>query len=835
MIGIVIVSHSAELAEGVCKLAEQVAKGQVRLAAAGGAADPENPFGTDAFKVLQAIESVYSEDGVLVLMDLGSALLSADTALDLLAEDKRDRVRLCAAPLVEGAVAAATLAAAGAGMEEVFNEAQEALAAKAGQLGVVLERPAAPPATHGDQPLAERLVTLVNPLGLHARPAAQLVRLARRFQARPVIENTTRPAGPVEAGGISAVLGLGARQGHVLRLRARGPDAHMAVESLAAFIQLGCGEAAESPSAAPDEPLKTTLGRGQLAGIPASAGIAIGPLVRLRPPAFQAPTRFADDPEGEWDRLVAAIQEARDETSALYQWARKKAGETEAGIFDAQVLFLEDPDLIGMASNAVLVEWNYAEQAWQTATEAMAARLSALEDPYLRARAADVADVAARVMRKLAGLTTASLRLTEPSILAARDLAPSDVRDLDPARVVGLCTETGAASAHSVILARAVGIPAVVGLGPAISALPEGTMVAMDGVRGVVWVSPEPDQISLLESRRREWLAARRAAQEERNRPAATRDGRRIRVLANISGVSEAVEALECGAEGVGVLRTEFLFLGRMEAPDEEEQLAAYGAIAESLQGRPLVIRTLDVGGDKSLPYIEIGEEANPFLGWRGIRLTLGLPDLFRTQLRAILRAGAEHPVELLLPMVSSVDEVRTVKAILAEVEAGLEQEGFAFRKNVRVGVMIEVPSAVAVADQLAREAGFFSIGTNDLIQYAMAADRTNARVAAIADPFQPAVLRLIRQAIEAGREAGIEVALCGELAADPLATPLLLGLGLEELSLSAALIPDLKRAIGRWTLPEAESLARATLAQDTSTAVRQLLRGSAGAAQPRQ
>ena len=829
MIGLVIVSHSAELAESVCRLAEQVAKGQVRLAAAGGTADPENPFGTDAFKVLQAIESVYSDDGVLVLMDLGSALLSADTALELLAEDKRAHVRLSAAPLVEGTVAAATLAAAGAGLEEVFNEAQEALAAKAGQLGIVPERPAAPAATPSDQPLAERLATLVNPLGLHARPAAQLVRLARRFQARPVIENTTLPAGPVEAGGINAVLGLGARQGHVLRLRARGTDAHKAVESLAAFIESGCGESAESPAAPREERTQTTLGHGQLAGIPASAGIAIGPLVRLHPPAFQPATKLADDPDAERKRLDAAIQDAKEETKALYQWARNMAGQSEAGIFDAQVLFLEDPDLIGLASNAVLFERAHAEQAWQAATQTIAARLSALEDPYLRARAADVADVAARVMRRLAGPTKASLELTQPSILAVHDLAPSDVRELDPAKVMGLCLETGAASAHSVILARAVGIPAVVGIGPALSALPEGITVALDGEQGVVWVSPEPDQVSLIESRREEWLAVRRAAQQERNRPAATRDGRRIRVLANISSISEAVEALECGAEGVGVLRTEFLFLGRMEAPEEEEQLAAYRTIVESLHGRPLVIRTLDVGGDKSLPYIEIAEEANPFLGWRGIRLTLGLPDLFRTQLRAVLRAAAERPVELLLPMVSSVDEVRAVKAILAEVEAELEREGLAFRKNMRVGVMIEVPSAVAVADQLAREADFFSIGTNDLIQYAMAADRTNARVAAMADPFQPAVLRLIRQTIEAARETGIEVALCGELAADPLATPLLIGLGLEELSVSAGLIPELKRAIARWTVRDAKTLARDAMALDRSTAVRQLLMNARG------
>ena len=258
------------------------------------------------------------------------------------------------------------------------------------------------------------------------------------------------------------------------------------------------------------------------------------------------------------------------------------------------------------------------------------------------------------------------------------------------------------------------------------------------------------------------------------------------------------------------------------------EQLAAYCTIAGSLAGRPLVIRTLDVGGDKSLPYVHIGEEANPFLGWRGIRLTLGSPALFRTQLRAILRAAAAHPVALLLPMVSTVDEVRAAKTALAEAQAELERAGIPFGKNPRTGVMIEVPAAAAMADRLAREADFFSIGTNDLIQYSMAADRTNPRVAALADPFQPAVLRLIRQTVEAARAAGIEAALCGELAADPLAAPLLIGLGLEELSVSAGLIPALKRAIAGWTVPEAEALAREALALDTAAGVRRLLREAA-------
>ena len=791
MIGFVIVSHSAKLAEGVCELAGQVAQGRVRLAPAGGTEDPENPIGTDAFKVLQAIESVYSHGGVAVLTDLGSAVLSAETALELLPEERRARVRLCLGPLVEGAVAAASLAAAGASFEEIVQEVQ----------GAGGDRAVSTP-----QAVAEKKVRIVNPLGLHARPAARLVRLARRFEARVTIENLTRRAGPAEAGSMNGVLGLGARRGDELRLRAHGTDAREALGELARFLERGCGETTviAAPAVLPAE--------GQLAGLPASAGIAIGPLARFRPAIPTAALRVVEDPEAERRRLHKALEEAREETRELYEWARAKAGENEAGIFDAQLLFLEDAELLGEADRLVKEERISAEAAWERAAREFAGRLEALDDAYLRARAADVADVAWRVIRRLSG--AGAVRVIEkPSILAVRDLAPSEVKELDPERVLGLCLESGSASAHSVILARAMGVPVVAGLGPALAGVADGTTVALDGERGTVWVAPDAEQLRALEHQRQQWLAARAAAQARRRRPAATRDGRRIRVFANINSVEGAAEAVENGAEGVGVLRTEFLFLGRREAPSEEEQAAAYRAIAKALDGRPLVIRTLDVGGDKRLGYIEMGEEANPFLGLRGIRLTLARRDLLRAQLGAILRAAADYPVEVLLPMISSLNELRRVKAELEQLQGYL-----------KVGVMIEVPAAVAVADQLACEAAFFSIGTNDLAQYAMAADRTNPRVASLADPFQPALLRMVRDTVRAGRRAGIGVTLCGELAADPLATPLLIGMGIEEFSVSAPLIPEFKHAIARTSAEEAGRIAEQALVLDSADAVRQLL-----------
>jgi phosphocarrier protein FPr len=330
-----------------------------------------------------------------------------------------------------------------------------------------------------------------------------------------------------------------------------------------------------------------------------------------------------------------------------------------------------------------------------------------------------------------------------------------------------------------------MGIPAVVGAGAAVSELTDGSTIAIDGETGAVWLNPTPEEIAELERRRREWLESRRAAETDRHKPAYTRDGRRIRVLANISGVQEAAAAIDCGAEGIGVLRTEFLFLNRTSPPGEDEQYEAYRAIAAMLGDRPLVIRTLDIGGDKPLPYVEIEQEANPFLGLRGIRLTLQRRNLLEPQLRAIVRAGRGHRIEILLPMVSTVDEVRQVKQILGACD-------------LPVGVMIETPAAVAIAEDLARAAAFFSIGTNDLAQYVMAADRTNPRVAALADPLQPAVVKMMRQTIEAARAAGIPVTLCGEVAADTKATRLLLDLGFEEFSVSAPLIPGLKRAIAQ-------------------------------------
>ena len=390
--------------------------------------------------------------------------------------------------------------------------------------------------------------------------------------------------------------------------------------------------------------------------------------------------------------------------------------------------------------------------------------------------------------------------------------------------VLGICTTLGSATSHTVILARTLGIPAIVGVPAEVLNLSNGTLLALDGESGKVWVNPELDTLAALQAKRDAIISTQKQAQATAKAPAITRDGRRVSVLANISGIADAQIALERGAEGVGLLRTEFLYLGRTSAPSEDEQFKTYRAIAHILDNRPFIVRTLDIGGDKPIPYLNLQPETNPFLGWRGIRFCLDRPDIFKTQLRAILRASFGNQIKLMFPMIATVAEIQAAKAILAQVQVELRQAEIPFDETMEVGIMVEVPSAVAIADRLATEVDFFSIGTNDLSQYVMAADRTNPKVATLADPLHPAVLRMIHQTVQAAHQAGIWVGLCGEIAADPLAIPLLLGLGIDEFSLNPQAIPTLKQNITQLIVTESEAIAGSALKLDSATQVRSLL-----------
>ncbi|MEH2239044.1 phosphoenolpyruvate--protein phosphotransferase [Nostoc sp.] len=828
MIGIVIVSHSKQLALGVRELAAQMVQGQVSIAVAAGIEDPENPLGTDPIQVYEAIASVFSDDGVLVLMDLGSALLSAEMAIEFLPEAQQQKVYLCEAPLVEGAIAAVVAAAAGSDIHQVMAEARGALLAKATQLGVVSSplSVVTPTTTNVESPTPEIRLIVSNRLGLHARPAAQFVATAARFQSQILVQNLTRNTELVRGDSINQVTTLGVRQGHELVITATGSDADEALAALQALFANNFGEdnvALNSPPAFHHEVTPAT--HGELLGIAASSGVAIAPIIHYQPTHIAITEYHVDDPEAEWQRVQAAIHTARQEIQAVFSQASIQIGDAEAAIFDAQLLFLEDPVLLEAAKERILENHLNAEAAWQAVVNEVATSYHTLEDSYLQERADDVVDIGQRVLRLLAGNAPANLHLQEPSILVATDLTPSDTAGLDPTKVLGICTTSGSATSHSAIIARTLGIPAVLGVDAQVLHLADGTLMALDGESGRAWVEPESHILDLLEAKREAWQTAQLEALATAHQPAITRDGRQVSVFANIGSISDVQVAVASGAEGVGLLRTEFLFLDRTSAPTEEEQLEVYQAIAQVLDNRPLIIRTLDVGGDKPLPYVRVGlREANPFLGWRGIRFCLDHPELFKTQLRAIFRASVGHQIKIMLPMIATVTEVRATKVILGEVQAELNQAGIAFDAAMKVGIMVEVPSAVAIADQLAAEVDFFSIGTNDLSQYVMASDRTNPRVANLVDALHPAVLRMVQQTVQAAHAAGISVGLCGELAADILATPILLGLGLDELSVNPQSIAGVKQAIARLSIVESEAIVASALQQDSAVHVRELI-----------
>lgn len=830
MIGIVIVSHSKQLALGVRELAAQMVQGQVSIAVAAGIEDPDNPLGTDPIQVYEAIASVFSDDGVLVLMDLGSALLSAEMAIEFLPEAQQQKVYLCEAPLVEGAIAAVVAAAAGRDIHQVMAEARGALLAKATQLGVV-SRPLSlvshnTPTTNIKSPTREIRLIVSNRLGLHARPAAQFVTTAARFQSQILVRNLTRNTELVRGDSINQVTTLGVRQGHELLITATGSDADEALTALQGLFANNFGEdnvALNSPPVLHHE--VTPAIHGELLGIAASAGVAIAPVVHYQPTHISITEYHVDDPDAEWQRVQAAIQTARQEIQAVFSQASLQIGDAEAAIFDAQLLFLEDPVLLEAAKERIFEHYINAEAAWQAVVDEVATSYRTLEDSYLQERVDDVVDVGQRVLRLLAGNAPANLHLEEPAILVATDLTPSDTARLDPTKVLGICTTSGSATSHSAIIARTLGIPAVLGVDAQVLHLADGTLMALDGESGKAWVEPESHILDLLAAKQEAWQTAQQEARATAHQPAITRDGRQVSVFANIGSINDVQVAVASGAEGVGLLRTEFLYLDRTSAPTEEEQLEVYQAIAQVLDNRPLIIRTLDVGGDKPLPYLRVGfPEANPFLGWRGIRFCLDHLDLFKTQLRAILRASVGHQIKIMLPMIASVTEVRAAKVILGEVQAELNQAGISFDAAMKVGIMVEVPAAVAIADQLAAEVDFFSIGTNDLSQYVMASDRTNPRVANLVDALHPAVLRMVQQTIQAAHAAGISVGLCGELAADTLATPILLGLGLDELSVNPQSIPGVKQAIARLSIVESEAIVASALQQDSAEHVRELM-----------
>ena len=827
MVGIVVVSHSDALAQGVVALAREMGPHPLKLEAAGGTDQP-GVLGTDAERVRAAIERAMSPDGVLVLMDLGSALMSTEFAVDLLG-DTPGRVVMSEAPLVEGAVAAAASASGGASLEEVAAEARGALAMKTSQLGVeegaAVDEPAAAPAAE-----AETVLEVRNAIGLHARPAARFVETVRRFDAD--VRVAKAPNGrPVKATSLTNVVALGARFGDTLAVSASGPQADEALLALAQLADEGFGDgiASQPPPRPPAVPTAAGAARPApatdisppasgdvLRGVPASTGLAFGPAHHLHGSSGPPPDRAAEAPERERERLDQGIAAARLAIARDREVVAARASKAEAAIFDAHLALLDDEAMLDPAQEAIDAGAT-AERAWHDAAEIVAERYRALDEPLLQERAADVLDVGRRVVAALTGEAGSSSQDRE-GIVIAGELTPGDAATLDPALVTGIATAHGTATAHAAILARALGLPAVVGLGEAVLGITEGTTVLIDGEAGTLQVDP-PDDVQRDASERRERAERRRATARERaHETGATRDGTRIEVFANLGKAGEAAKAVELGAEGVGLLRTEFLFLDRAELPGEEEQAETLREIAVALDGRPLVVRTLDAGADKPLPALPMPPEANPFLGVRGIRLGLERRDVLATQLRAILRVAAEYPLKAMLPMVATLDEILAARSELdrARADTGIDAP-------LEFGIMVEIPAAALTATRLAEHVDFFSLGTNDLTQYTMAAERGDERLATLLTGPQPAVLRLVKATVEAAAAHGRWVGVCGELAGDPAAAVLLAGLGVTELSMAPALVPEAKAALRGVELEQARAAADAALETDSATAARAL------------
>jgi len=810
VVGLVVVSHSRVLARAAVALAAEMLHGRpVTIEVAAGL--DETTFGTDAVSIKEAIERVDGPAGVVVLMDLGSAVLSAELALDLIADPSvRDRVTLSPAPIVEGLIVAAVAAAGGASRAEVAAEARGALMGKAAHLSSPAESTTLAPA-HVATDEVIGVFTVDNPHGLHARPAARLVSEVRGLDAMVQLRNLTTGGGMVPAASLSRVATLAALRGHEVEVRASGPQAQEAVEHLLTLARRRFDETAD-PTSTETAAARTASASGPL---PASPGIVIGPARRLTTLPVSVDQAVIEDPSAEWRRIVESIAAVRREIEHVRVLTTREVGAEEASIFDAHLSLLADAEMLADVKERIATGVG-AGAAWAGCLADVERQWSALPDPYLRERAEDVRSVGEQVLRALTG--QAARQTVERGILVARDLTPAEAAALDADLVTGVVLAQGSPTSHAAILARARDIPVVVAAGRDVLSVPEGTTIILDGGSGELRIDPSPELLE--EFRRRAAELAERRAQHLAlaEQPAVTLDGTLVSVGANVGSVADARSSLAAGADGAGLVRTEFLFLGRSSAPDIAEQQEEYDAIARALAGRRIVLRTLDVGGDKPLSYLPMPVEANPFLGRRGVRLTLDHRDLLHDQLVAICETARRSPTSVMFPMVSTVGELLEARQILTEAAGGS-----CLPPGLRVGMMVEVPAAALKIETFLPHVDFVSIGTNDLTQYTLAAERGNGGVAALSDALDPGVLQLIDHVCRAA-SGRVEVAVCGEAASDELAIPVLIGLGVRELSVSPYAVPRVKAAIRELNLERCSSLAQQALVLAGPDDVRKLV-----------
>ncbi|OGO77549.1 MAG: phosphoenolpyruvate--protein phosphotransferase [Clostridiales bacterium GWB2_37_7] len=564
-----------------------------------------------------------------------------------------------------------------------------------------------------------------------------------------------------------------------------------------------------------------------LLGTGVSKGIAIGSVLVKKESSSDFQKKSITDVEHEWDRFQKAIEAGKKQLEVLVQQSRETIGEDEAQIFEAHILILEDEELANLVKTQIDNQKKNTEWAVHEAAEHFAVILEGLEDEYLKERAHDIRDVSARLIRILSGTDKHEIPIMDkPCIIVARDLLPGEMVHIDKAVVMGIITEAGAKTSHTAILAKAMGIPAIVGAEGILEKVKDHDTIVFDGELGNLFINPDSDILEQYNQKLELLKIQKKELESFRDRASITKDGADVELFGNMASVAELPGLVENGAQGIGLFRTEFLYTTQASAPSEEEQFEIYKLTAEKMQGKTVIIRTLDIGGDKEIPYLGLDKEENPFLGCRGIRLCFDKVDIWKVQLRALLRASIFGDIKIMLPMISVIEEVRKAKEIINEVKEELESSGIPFNENLEIGIMIETPAAAMIADSMASEVDFFSIGTNDLIQYTLACDRMNPKISYLYSQFNPSVLRLIKHIIDTGHEYGIKVGMCGEAAGDIRLIPLFVGMGLDEFSMNASGLLEAKKVVTQISRLEMSKVVPEVLKLKTAQEVETYLAG---------
>ena len=845
MFGIVIVSHSRALAKSLCELARELSGKDIPVAYAGGVEGKDEAFGTDATDIMDAVESVYSEEGVIIFADMGSALISSETALDFIDPDMAANIYISSAPLVEGVLSSAVQCGIGSPLKLSVSEAEESLIQKIEYLKKEKADLSPPENTvsissndrnsksiisHSELETGKFIIRNKN--GLHARPAAKLIKAFSDSGCRSEVTNLTKNRGPVNGLSMNRLSTLEILSGDEILISADGDE--KACTSLFSNIQKlvddNFGEDEEAfvdkeifPAGAGTKEYLNSKKNENISGktgskkadngkdnksadekrglVILSKGIAIGKIYLADSAVLDETADFTEKPDDEITKLENAVDRVKSEIKRTSGQVKNRLSDDKMQIIETHLFILDDPDLKEETVEKIKNKKYTAAYAWSLSAKTIIERYENLENEYLKIRSADVRDAASRVLKYLKAdkknenISADENYIPEGAVVAAEKLTPSQILNFDPDRIGGILLSENITTSHASILAKSLGIPAIGGY-EKISLLREGDKIGIDAVNCIVYPDPDKKTEKYLLDAEKSFLSERKKLQTESLEPAYTKDGKRIKICANISSLSEAEAAVNNGADGVGVLRTEFLFLEKNTPPTEEEQYKFFSSIFKIMEGRPVTVRTLDVGGDKIIPYMNLPVEDNPFLGMRGVRLYENFKNLLKIHIRSMLRAGYENDLKIMIPMISQYNECRKTYDLINEIHKELEREKIPHIWPVEIGIMIETPSAVIMSNELAGISDFFSIGTNDLTQYVLASERGNPSLFSYSDPYDPSVLRAVRNTIHAAESAGIEVSLCGELGGDPDAASLLIGLGLTSLSMNPFKIPEVKKSV---------------------------------------